>query len=295
MEHIDPSATKRIKRHKINIKITKFIAYVFLSIGGLVTAFPLLWLLSSAFKPSNAVFAKPFKWLPNPMTIENFVKGWNISVDYTFGHFLINSIYLAVFVVIGTVFSSSLVAFGFARLKFKFKNILFILMLSTLMLPEQVTMIPVYLIFKNLGWLNTYLPFIVPSFLGGGAFYIFLIHQFIKGIPTELDESARIDGASTLQIFWHIILPLSKPALFSVMIFKFMSIWNDFLEQLIYISDIQKYTVPLILRTLVDTTSVVSWGPLIALSLIAIVPPILLFFFAQSYFIEGIATTGLKG
>lgn len=282
-------------KHFRKTTLPQLVSHLFLCLGAYAMVFPLFWLISSAFKSSKEIFSKNFTFIPKTITLQNFIDGWSVNPQYPFGHFLLNTFQLVLCVIVGTVFSCSLTAFAFARLNFKFKRIFFMIMLSTLMLPHQVTLIPRYLIFRNLQWLNSYLPFIVPAFMALGGFHIFLLVQFIRGIPIELDESARIDGCSTIRIYWNIIMPLSLPVIFSVAIFTFLWTWDDFLNQLIYLSEVKIYTVPLILRSLVDTTSSTSWGPLMALTLLSLIPSVVLFFVAQPYFVEGIATTGIKG
>ena len=295
---VDTIAAKYIEKRKNGSRrehIGKLIIHLFLILGSVIMTFPLIWLISSAFKPSADIFDRNFKMIPETFTLRNFVDGWNINPQFSFGHFFMNTVVLAVLVLIGTAVSSSLTAFGFARMKFKYKKLLFTIMLSTMMIPGQVTLIPQYLIFNRIGWLNSYLPMVVPAFFGGGAFNIFLLIQFIRGIPRELDESARIEGCSSFRVYWNIIMPLCKPALFTVVIFTFLGTWNDFMGQLIYLNSTEKFTVSLILNSLIDINSAVSWGPVIALTLLSILPCILLFFVLQPYFVEGIATTGLKG
>lgn len=296
---IKTTATYNVKRQKIRARrkkrLSKLAIHIMLILGSIVMTFPLLWLTSSAFKPSADIYDKNFKLIPETFTLNNFVEGWYINPQYTFGHFLGNTFLLTILVVMGTLLSSSLVAFGFARLNFKYKNVLFAIMMSTLMIPAQVTLIPQYLIFNKINWLNSFRPLVVPAFFGGGAFNIFLLIQFIRGIPKDLDESAKIEGCGSFRIYWNIIMPLCKPALFTILIFTFLGVWNDFMGQLIYLNTVEKFTVSLILNSLIDITSPVSWGPVIALTLISILPCIVLFFALQPYFVEGIATTGLKG
>lgn len=294
-ETIIINRNKKYYKKKYGTTLKKLLSHVLLCAGGIVMVFPLFWLISSAFKPSRDIFDKTFSLIPKEITLENFASGWNINPQYSFGHFIFNTFFLVALVIVGTVLSSSLAAFGFARINFKFKGVLFMIMVSTLMLPQQVTLIPKYLIFRDFDWLNSYMPFIIPAFLGSNAFHIFLLVQFMRGLPKELDESARIDGCNSFRIYWNIIMPLSLPSIFSVIIFTFLWTWDDFLSQLIYISDVKLYTVSLILRSIVDTSSASSWGPMMAMTLISLLPCTILFFAAQQYFVEGVATTGLKG
>jgi len=202
---------------------------------------------------------------------------------------------LVVPTVIASIVSSVSVAYGFARFKFPFKKVLFALVIATLMLPNAIIIIPKYILFKNFGWLNTYLTFWIPALFATYSFFIFMLVQFLRGIPRELDESAIIDGCNSFTILIRILIPLAKPALFSVGIFQFIWRWNDFFNVLVYINSVSKFPLALALRMSIDITDVVAWNRLMAMSVLTMVPPILIFFFAQKYFVEGIATTGLKG
>lgn len=268
--------------------------YAFLTIFSIIMIYPLIWLFFACFKTNAEIFGN-INLFPSKYSFEAFVKGWNGTGQYSFATYFINTIILVVPNVLFTIVSSSVVAYGFARFNFPFKKILFTLMISTLMLPNAVLIIPRYMIFRNFGWLDSYLPFLVPSALACNAFFIFMMVQFFRGLPKELDESAYIDGCNSFTILIKILLPLCKPALFSVGIFQFIWTWNDFFNQLIYINSVQKYTISLGLRMSLDTLSVVNWNQIMALSLIAILPCVLVFFLAQKYFVEGIATTGIKG
>ena len=284
-----------LARSRAKKRAYAFLSHTLLIFGAFVMVFPLMWLISSAFKPNNEIFAKEFTLIPKTFTLGNFSAGWNANPQYTFLHFFVNTLVLVGGVVAGNILSCSLTAFAMSRLHFKFKKVFFSIILLTLMLPGQVTLIPQYIIFSKLDWLSTYYPFIVPAFLSTHSFFVFMLIQFMRGLPKELDESAKIDGCSSLRIYWRIIMPLSKPALFSVAIFSFIWTWNDFLSQLIYLSEVRTYTVSLILSSVVDSTSATSWGALMALTLISILPSIIVYFSSQKYFVEGIATSGLKG
>jgi oligogalacturonide transport system permease protein len=202
---------------------------------------------------------------------------------------------LAVPVVLGTVISSVLVAYGFVRFEFPLKKVFFSLMISTLILPGAVIMIPRYLLFKQLGWLDSYMPFIVPAFFGTFPFFNFMMVQFFRGLPKDLDESAKIDGCGSFSILVRILLPLCKPAIFSVSIIQFIWVWNDFFNVLIYVNSVSKFTLPLALRMSLDAVANVQWSEIMAMSLLTMLPCILIFFLAQKHFVEGISTTGLKG
>ncbi len=277
-----------------NSKTSSIIYHTFMIGLGFIMIYPILWMFASALKPEAEIFHNAASLIPSEFRWENYKIGWEGYGRYGFDLFFKNSMIVTTFVVIGALFSSSLVAYGFARLQFKFQKVLFACLLGTVMLPVQVVIIPQYILFHNIGWVNTFLPLIVPAFLGGSAFFIFLLVQFIRGIPRELDESAVIDGCSQLGIFWYIILPLCKPALITVTIFAFMWTWDDFFTPLIFLQDTKLYTVALGLRGFMDPDAMTAWGPLIAMSSLSLLPQFILFIFCQKYIVEGIATTGLK-
>lgn len=251
---------------------------------------PFLWMVSSALKPNYQIFAVPPEWIPNPPRWENFTEALTIL---PFGRYTLNTLIITVLTIIGHVLSCSVVAYGFARLRARFRDALFIVVLATMMLPYPATMVPLYILFKNLGWVNSILPLVVPAFFGS-AFYIFLLRQFFMTVPIEIEEAARIDGASVLHIIFRIILPLSFPALATVAIFTFQAAWNDFLPPLIYLQNQQLYTITLGLN-LFRTTYTTNWAYLMAASLVTMLPVIIVFLLAQKAFIEGITLTGLKG
>jgi ABC-type glycerol-3-phosphate transport system permease component len=263
--------------------------YVLLCAVGLLFVLPLYWLIASSLKPEYAVFARPPVWWPNPPRWQNYVEALTFL---PFGRFAINTLLIAVISVIGHVLSCTVVAYGFARYEAPGKRVLFILLLATLMLPYPVVMIPQYIIFSELNWVNSFLPLIVPTFMGN-AFYIFLLRQFFMQIPPDLEEAARIDGADTLQIIWHVVLPLARPAMATVAIFTFQFAWNDFLAPLIYLQDQSKYTLMLGL-SFFRSSFEVNWAYLMAASLSVAAPVIVLFFIAQKAFVEGIALGGVK-
>lgn len=267
--------------------------YAVLLLGSLFMAYPILGLLGNALKP-NEEFASG-KLLPGEIRWENFVDGWHAIPGFTFGTFFYNSFFISVLSVIGTVASSAIVAFGFARLTFPLKSVWFAILMLTLMLPTQVTLVPQYILFKNFNWIGTSLPLIVPHYLAVSPFFVFLIVQFIRGIPRDLDESAKIDGCSVPGIAFRIIVPLSTPALITSGIFSFIWTWDDFLAQLLYLTDTSNYTVPLALRLFLDNSSAVTWGPMYAMALLSVIPCFVIFMSSQKYFVEGIATSGIKG
>lgn len=275
-------------------KIVRVVYYTIITALGLVMIFPLVWMASASLKPNNEVF-NSLSLVPSRIMWENYVKGWQSIKPNTYGLFYKNSFLLIIPVIAGTVISSCLTAYGFARGSFKFKNFLFILMLSTMMLPDTTTLIPRYLIFVKLGWINTYLPFIVPAFFAISSFFIFMMVQFMRGIPKELDESAKIDGCGPFKILLRIIMPMCIPSVVTMVVFCFIWTWDDFMGQLIYISEVTKFTVTLALRLSLDSQVTVNWGNLLAMTLVSLLPSIVLYFGSQRYFEEGISTTGIKG
>ena len=256
--------------------------------------YPLIWMFFATFKDNKELFGTT-ALLPSSYSLDAYLKGWKGSGQYTFTTFFINSFKMVIPAVFFTIVSCSIVAYGFARFKFVGKKLLFGLMISTLMLPNAAIIIPRYLLFRNLGWLNTFKPFWMPALLAAYPFFIFMLIQFLRGIPKDLDESAKIDGANSFVIFKSILLPLMKPALFSVGLMQFMWVWNDFYNPLIYINSVKNYPLALGVRMVLDTSGTVYWNQVLAMALVSILPLIILFFFAQRYFIEGIATTGMKG
>lgn len=279
---------------KTQHSVSAGISYILLVLLALVMIYPLLWMAGGAFKSNNEIFGS-MNLLPKKPVFNAFREGWSGSGQVSFGKFILNTFALVVPTVLFTVVSSVLVGYGFARFNFPFKRIIFTIMLSTMMLPATVVIIPRYIFFSKLGWLDTYLPFIVPAALGCYPFFTYLMVQFFRGLPMELDESAEMDGCNSFVILVRILLPLCKSAIFSVVIFQFVWTWNDFFNVLIYISSVIKYPVALGLRLSIDiVASNVHWNSLLALSLVSIIPPVVLFFCAQKYFIEGIATTGMK-
>jgi oligogalacturonide transport system permease protein len=272
----------------------KILTYLLIAFLGYLMIYPLLWMISGSFKANDEIFSS-FSLLPSRINFDAYRSGWVGIGQQTYSRFFSNTFMLVLPSVFFTLCSSFLVSYGFARFRFPFKKMLFGLMLATLMLPKTVIIIPRYILFKNFGWLDSYLPFYLPALLGTQSFFIFMLVQFLRGIPRELDESAVIDGCNSFQILFRILLPLSKPALFSAAIFDFIWSWNDFFNPLIYISSVSKYPLSLGLRMDLDVAAAVRWDKIMAMSVVTMVPPILIFFFAQKYFVEGITTTGLKG
>lgn len=255
--------------------------------------YPLLWMTASAFRPSEEVLLEDGLWVGNP-TLENFVQGWNAVGSTSFGTFFTNSLIITSLVVVGNVLSCSLAAYAFARLEFRGRKIWFSLMIGTIMLPFHVLLIPQYLLFNSLGWVDTFFPLIIPKFLATEAFFVFLIVQFFRMIPKELVEAARIDGCGHPRIFLKVMLPLSIPVLVTSAAFSFIWSWNDFLTPLIYLNSPSNYTVPIGLSMFVDASGTSNYGGLFAMSLLSLLPVIGFFLAFQRLLLDGISTTGIK-
>jgi ABC-type glycerol-3-phosphate transport system permease component len=256
---------------------------------------PFVWAVASSLKAPPDLFTYPPTLLPTEPRWQNYARIWQMVPMFTF---LANSFLVGILATLGQALSAAAVGYGFARFKFPGRDVLFLCLLSTLILPEQVTMVPRFLLFKEIGWLDTLYPLWVPAWLGGGAFFVFLMRQFFLTIPRELDDAAEIDGASTWQVFWSVLIPLSVPAIATVAIFAFLWNWNEFLQALIYLNKTEHFTLPLGLRffmTEAGTGSEPREALLMAASLVDTLPPIILFFALQRYFIRGIVMTGMKG
>lgn len=272
--------------------VLRAFAYAAVLAVSFVMLYPLLWMVSSSFKPENEIFSTT-SLIPQTFTADAYRRGWN-GLSVSFGSMFVNSTVIAVLAVVGNLLSCSMAAYAFTRLQFKGKGFWFALMLGTMMLPQHAVLIPQYLMFLNFGWVNTILPLVVPKFFAIDAFFVFLMIQFFRGIPRDLDEAAVMDGAGPLRIFFKIILPLSTPVLATAAVFSFIWTWDDFFAPLIYLNDIEKYTAQLGLRTFVDATAQSDWGALLAMSTLTILPIFILFILFQRLLIEGIATTGMK-
>lgn len=274
--------------------ISATLRYTLLTIVGLIMLYPLIWLVGASFKPNAEIFASPGFW-PKAPTLSGYIEGWKTSTPYTFALFFWNTFLIIAPKVIGTAISCVAVAYGFARFEFPGKKIWFALLIATLLLPNVVTRIPQYLLFRDLGWLDTFLPLWVPSAFAGDAFFVFMLIQFLRAIPRDMEEAARVDGANTLQTLIFIVIPMLMPAIIAVCLFQFMWTMNDFLGPLIYLSSVEKYPVSLALKLSIDTTEAFEWNRILAMSVLAITPALAVFFMAQKYFIEGISAGGVKG
>jgi len=276
-------------------RLYRLALYILVIICALAFGIPFFWTVSSSLKPISEIHLFPPTLWPNDIRWTNYSDVFRLA---PFARFIWNTVVITLLAMLGQVLSASAVAYGFARFRFPGRDALFFLVLSTMMLPWQVTIVPTFLLFRYLGWINTFLPLIVPSYFGGGAFFIFLLRQFFLTIPKDLDEAAKLDGATSFRIFWNIILPLSKPALATVAIFAFLDHWNEFIGPLIFLNSPEKFTLSIGLRYFM-VNPFESDEPreaiLMAASIIVALPPLALFFMAQKYFVRGIITTGLKG
>lgn len=272
--------------------VRSVVKHILLVLAAIVMIYPLLWMLVSSFRPTAEIFRDTGLILTTFET-ENYASGWN-ALNHPFSRYLWNSTLISLGSIIGNVVSCSLAAYAFARLKFKGRSLFFSIMLLTLMLPIHVLIVPQYIMFSQFGWINTFWPLILPKFLATEAFFVFLMVQFIRGLPKELDEAALIDGCGHFRIFFNVILPLMVPAIATTTIFTFIWSWNDFFSALIYLTSPQMFTVPVALRAFLDSTGGSNWGGMFAMSIVSLLPVFFAFLFGQRFLIRGIATTGIK-
>ena len=263
---------------------------------GLVMLYPLMWMFFSSLKETTTIFTTAGQLIPTHITFDNYANGWKGFAGITFGVFLKNSLFIAIVATFGTLMSSAFVAYSFSRCKkFKLRGILFAAMLASMMLPGQILMVPQYLWYKKLGWVGSYLPLIVPFFFAVQGYFVYLMMNFIEGIPTDLDEAAKIDGCSYYSIFFRIIFPLMRPALVTGGIFSFMWRWDDFMSALLYVNKAAQYPVSLALKLFADPGSTSDYGAMFATAVVSLIPILIIFFIFQKQLVEGIATSGLKG
>lgn len=275
-------------------RLGQTVKFLIAAAGSLIMLYPLLWMLSASFKPNAEIFSDP-GLIPSSFSLHNYIEGWSGIGGVSFGTFFANSFFLVALAILGNLLTCSMAAYAFARLDFSLKTALFAVMLGSMMLPHHVTLIPQYIFFYRLGWVDTYLPLLIPKFLATDAFFIFLMVQFIRGLPLELDQAATVDGCGPVRTYTRIIFPLLLPALVTTSIFTFIWTWNDFFSQLIYISNPEKLTVTLALRSFLDSMGDSSWGYMFAMSILSLLPIFIFFILFQRLLIEGIATSGLKG
>ncbi len=272
----------------------RVIDYLIILLVGIVLLYPIVWMFFATFKDNGQIFSST-KLLPTEWHLENYSEGWKGSSRVSYTQFFINTFVLVVPTTLFTVFSACLAAYAFARFEFPCKKLFFTILIALMMLPGAVVIIPRYLLYNQFHWIDSYMPFYIPALLCCNSFFPYMLIQFLRGVPRDLDESAYIDGCSTLRTLWSILLPLMKPALFSAGLFQFLWTYNDYFNSLIFISTQRKYPISMALRMSLDSESVVNWGKVMAMAFVAVLPVMLLFFAAQKYFVEGIATSGLKG
>jgi len=280
---------------KTSTAVRHTLTHVFIIALGLFMIYPVVWMIVSSFKPNNMIFSDP-GLIPKALTLENYFTGWKGYAGVTFGRFFANSLFMCAVAIVGNLLSCTMAAYAFGRLKFAGRDFWFAVMMITLMLPGQVTIVPRYILFNTFGWVGSYLPIFVPKFLATDAFFVFLLVQFIRSLPKELDEAAIIDGCSKLGVFVRIIVPLALPALVTTALFTFLWTWDDFFNHLLYLTRPPIFSVSRALRTFVgDAGAVSNWGGALAMATLSMIPAFILFFSLQKYFVQGIATTGIKG
>ncbi len=265
--------------------------YLVVTLGAVIMLLPFAWMISTSFKAENEIFTVPIRWLPSRITLQNYVKALEVVPIFKC---MLNTLIIAIPKIVGEVFVSALVAFGFARFDFKGRNTMFMIMLATMMLPYEVTMIPTFMVWSGLGFSDSYVPLVLPAFCGSASF-IFFLRMYFETVPRDYEEAAWIDGARNLTVFRMVFLPLAKPALVTICLWSFMGTWNDLLGQLIYIDSQEKYTIQLALASFSSMTGETLWGPLMAASFMALIPVIALLLYAQKYFMEGVKMGGIKG
>jgi len=284
-----------LSNKKTKTAVRHVLTHLFIITLGLFMIYPILWMIISSFKPNSMIFSDP-GLIPKAVTFENYISGWKGYAGTSFERFFANSLYMCIGAVAGNLITCTMAAYAFARLKFAGRGFWFAVMMVTLMLPGHVTIVPRYILFNTFGWVGTYLPILVPKFLATDAFFVFLLVQFIRSLPKELDEAAIIDGCGKWGVFFRIIVPLATPALVTTALFTFLWTWDDFFNHLLYLTRPETFSVSRALRTFVgDAGAVSNWGGALAMATLSMVPTFILFFSLQKYFVEGIATTGIKG
>lgn len=285
---------KRLAANRRKAAINAGIRYTLLIFVGFIMLYPLIWLLGASFKSNSEIFTSA-GFIPKQFDFSGYVKGWETSTQYTFAKYFVNTFKIVIPKVIFTVISCTLTAYGFARFRFAGKKIMFAILISTLLLPNIVLRIPQFLMFRDFGWLNSFYPLFVPAAFATDTFFVFMLIQFMRGIPKDLEEAACIDGCNSFQTLIYILIPVLKPALISVSLFQFMWSMNDFLGPLIYLNSVEKYPVAIALKLSMDSSSTTQWSQVIAMSIIALIPSLIVFFSAQRHFVDGITAGSVKG
>lgn len=286
----------RARKRKLIANFKVGLRYLILIVVGTAMLYPLIWLLGASFKTNADIFTS-IGFIPKDFKFDfsGYVNGWKTSTEYTFTTYFINTFKIVIPKVVLTIISAVLTAYGFARFKFPGKKALFVILISTLLLPNVVLRVPQFLMYKNFGWLDTYLPLFVPAAFATDTFFVFMLIQFIRGLPKEIEEAACVDGCNSLQTLIYIMVPMLKPAIVSIALFQFMWTMNDFMGPLIYLSSVEKYPVALALKMSMDVSSSVNWNQILAMSIIGLTPSLIVFFSAQRHFVDGISAGGVKG
>ncbi|HHH0379517.1 TPA: carbohydrate ABC transporter permease [Yersinia enterocolitica] len=287
-------ADAEISRTLRKAKVSAMFRYVILIIVGLMMLYPLLWMFSAAFKPNNEIFTTLGLWPEHP-TRDGFVNGWKTGTEYNFGHYMLNTFKFVIPKVILTIISSTIVAYGFARFEIPWKKFWFATLITTMLLPSTVLLIPQYIMFREMGMLNSYMPLYLPLAFATQGFFVFMLIQFLRGVPRDMEEAAQIDGCNSFQVLWYVVVPILKPAIISVALFQFMWSMNDFIGPLIYVYSVDKYPIALALKMSIDVTEGAPWNEILAMASISILPSIIVFFLAQRYFVQGVTSSGIKG
>lgn len=287
-------ADAEISRTLRKAKVSAAFRYIVLIIVGLLMLYPLLWMFSAAFKPNNEIFTTLGLWPEHP-TSDGFINGWKTGTEYNFGHYMLNTFKYVIPKVILTIISSTIVAYGFARFEIPWKKFWFTTLITTMLLPSTVLLIPQYIMFREMGMLNSYLPLNLPLAFATQGFFVFMLIQFLRGVPRDMEEAAQIDGCSSFQVLWYVVVPILKPAIISVALFQFMWSMNDFIGPLIYVYSVDKYPIALALKMSIDVTEGAPWNEILAMASISILPSIIVFFLAQRYFVQGVTSSGIKG
>lgn len=275
--------------------VRSIVYHVVICLIGIIMIYPLVWMIMSSFKETGTIFTTAGSLIPEKFILDNYRNGWKGFAGIAFSTFFKNSLFISIVATIGTILSSAVVAYGFARFEFRGRKLMFTAMLLSMMLPAQVLMIPQYLWYQKLNWVGSYMPLIIPYFFATQGFFVYLMSNFIEGIPRELDEAAKIDGCSYFGLFRLVIAPLMKPAVVTGSIFSFMWRWDDFLSALLYINKTAKYPVSLALKLFCDPGSSSDYGAMFAMATLSVLPAVVIFLFFQKYLVEGISTSGLKG
>ena len=294
MAPVMSDADREVARTLRREKVSRVVRYVVLIFVGLLMLYPLAWMFSASFKPNHEIFTTLGLW-PAHATWDGFINGWKTGTEYHFGHYMLNTFKYVIPKVVLTIISSTIVAYGFARFEIPWKKFWFATLITTMLLPSTVLLIPQYLMFREMGMLNSYLPLYLPLAFATQGFFVFMLIQFLRGVPRDMEEAAQIDGCNSIQVLWYVVVPILKPAIISVALFQFMWSSNDFMGPLIYLNSTKKFTASLGLRMIMDTESGFDWNKTLALSVITLIPSLVIFFLAQDQFVEGIAAGGVKG